>query len=84
MIEYHAALASAPLTESQNNQFLRPMVKLRIARSQILFERAMDSVFKMNLSKNHFKIEILNIRDFKGYGLTTELNDKFKRKNKIL
>ena len=32
-----AALALAPFGESLNSQFLRPMVKLRMARSQTLF-----------------------------------------------
>ena len=34
------ALASAPLGEALNNQFFRPMVKFRMARSQILFVMA--------------------------------------------
>ena len=50
MIEYHAALASAPLTESQNNQFLRPTTKGLTAFSARLFEMAISGCSR-NLSR---------------------------------
>lgn len=41
-----AALALAPFGESLNSQFLRPMVKSRMARSQMLFESAALPLFR--------------------------------------
>lgn len=40
------ALALAPFGESLNSQFLRPMVKSRMARSQMLFESAALPLFR--------------------------------------
>lgn len=46
---YTAALAVAPFGDAENNQFLRPMVKFRIARSQILFDMAALPSFRYTL-----------------------------------
>ena len=54
-----------------------------IFNNKILFERAMNVAYKSNRSKKFIKELILNIQDFKGYNITTEISVKFKRKNKI-
>ena len=55
-----------------------------IFNNKILFERAMNAAYKSNISKKYIKDLIMNMQDFKGYNLTTEISVKFKRKNKIL
>ena len=55
-----------------------------IFNNKILFERAMNAVYKSNISKKFIKDLILNMHDFKGYNLTTEISVKFKKKIKYI
>ena len=53
-----------------------------IFNNRILFDRALNSVNKINTSKKNIEELILNMQDNKNYNLTNKINVEFKRKNK--